>query len=209
MYKCLWGKIWFERFAMCKKMTFRNSGENKLTVTIMILYNDCPISIAYMWSLMLPWSWSSKGYRLVWNSKGGGNWSSEPERLHTGKGRHPTKKNYLKRALPVKLRSIDYQIDRVGYSCTALHSSVCPSRWLQPPSRRTQRTKSRGPKDFQLEVGDQRAPRFLVTDIKWAFAFWFCLRLFGLCIYMFSVGWGEVQLWAGEDEETILETDVH
>ena len=87
-----------------KKMTFRNSGENKLTVTIMILYNDCPISIAYMWSLMLPWSWSSKGYRLVWNSKGGGNWSSEPERLHTGKGRHPTKKNYLKRALPVKLR---------------------------------------------------------------------------------------------------------
>ena len=125
-----------------KKMTFRNSGENKLTVTIMILYNDCPISIAYMWSLMLPWSWSSKGYRLVWNSKGGGNWSSEPERLHTGKGRHPTKKNYLKRALPVKLRSIDYQIDRVGYSCTALHSSVCPSRWLQPPPRRTQRTSS-------------------------------------------------------------------
>ena len=30
---------------------------------------------------------------------------------------------------------------------------------------KAQRMKSSGPKDLQLEVGAQRAPRFLVTDI--------------------------------------------
>ena len=41
------------------------------------------------------------------------------------------------------------------------------------------------------------------------FFFLQCVHYWDSAYNMFSVGWGEVQLWAGEDEETILETDVH